>query len=37
VNLGYKKGYWDNDFCHKIAQSREDYNQLVEKYGDLEI
>ena len=37
VNLGYKRSYWENNFCHKIAQTREQYNQLIEKYGDLEI
>ena len=37
INLGYKSKYWENDFCHKIALSREEYNQLIEKYGELEL
>jgi glutaconate CoA-transferase subunit A len=37
VNLGYKRSYWEDDFCHKIAQTREEYNKLIEEHGDLEI
>lgn len=37
INLGYKRSYWENNFCHKIAQTKEEYNELIKKYGDLEI
>ncbi|TFG20701.1 MAG: CoA transferase subunit A [Promethearchaeota archaeon] len=37
INMGYKKKYWQNDFCHKIAQTREEYLEKVEKYGELEL
>ncbi|MHA1275434.1 MAG: CoA transferase subunit A [Promethearchaeota archaeon] len=43
VNLGYKQKYWKynerigGEFLHKIAQTREEYNQKTEKYGELDL
>lgn len=43
INLGYKKCYWRYDedvgeeFLHKLAQTREDYNEKLEEYGELEL
>jgi glutaconate CoA-transferase subunit A len=37
VNMGYKKKYWQNDFCHKIAQTREEYKKKVVEYGELDL
>jgi len=37
INMGFKKEYWQNDFCHKIAQYRDQYDEKVEKYGELEL
>ena len=43
INMGYKQKYWvyndrlHKDFCLKIAQTREEYNQKIEKYGELQI
>lgn len=37
INMGYKRKYWQNDFCHKIAQTREEYNKKVLEYGELEL
>ncbi len=42
VNLGYKKKYWEfnerlgMEFLHKIAQTREEYDQKTEEYGELD-
>lgn len=37
VNLGFKKTYWQDDFCYNIALTREEYKELTEKYGELEL
>lgn len=43
VNLGYKQRYWRHnervgeEFCHKIAQTREEYEEKTEEYGELEL
>ena len=37
INMGYKKKYWQNDFCNKIAQTREEYNKKLIEYGELEL
>lgn len=43
VNLGYKSKYWQfneriqNEFCLKLAQTREEYDEKTEKYGDLDL
>lgn len=37
INLGYKKKYWEGDFCHKIAQTREEYEKKVLEYGELDL
>ena len=37
VNLGYKRSYWEDDFCHKIGLTREEYEKLAEEEGELEI
>ncbi|MFX1258380.1 MAG: CoA transferase subunit A [Promethearchaeota archaeon] len=37
INLGYKKKYWQNDFCHKIALTREEYNKKILEDGELEL
>lgn len=37
INMGFKKEYWQKDFCHKIAQTKDQYCEKVEKYGELEL
>ncbi|MFO8019623.1 MAG: CoA-transferase [Promethearchaeia archaeon] len=37
INMGYKKKYWQDGFCHKIGQTRESYKEKTEEKGELEI
>ncbi|MHA1271941.1 MAG: CoA transferase subunit A [Promethearchaeota archaeon] len=43
VNLGYKQKYWryneriGEEFLFKFAQTREEYNQKTEEYGELDL
>lgn len=37
INMGYKKTYWQDDFCYNLALNREDYNELTEEEGELEL
>lgn len=43
VNLGYKQKYWNynervgEDFLLKIAQTRKEYQEKTEEYGELEL
>jgi len=37
VNMGYKQKYWQDDFCHKIAQTREQYKEKTLEYGELDL
>lgn len=43
VNLGYKQKYWrynervKEEFCHKIAQVRDEYQEKTEEYGELDL
>jgi glutaconate CoA-transferase subunit A len=37
VNLGYKKTYWQDDFCYNLALTREEYIELTEEGGELEL
>lgn len=37
INLGYKQTYWQDDFCHNLAITREEYEEMVEEEGELEL
>ena len=43
VNLGYKQKYWKynervgGEFLHKLAQTREEYNEKLKEYGELDL
>ncbi|MFX1275617.1 MAG: CoA transferase subunit A [Promethearchaeota archaeon] len=37
INIGYKKLYWQDGICTKLGLNREQYNELAEKYGELEL
>ncbi|MHA1148505.1 MAG: CoA transferase subunit A [Promethearchaeota archaeon] len=43
VNLGYKQKYWKynervgEEFLHKLAQTRKEYQEKTEEYGELDL
>ncbi|MBD3256422.1 MAG: CoA transferase subunit A [Candidatus Lokiarchaeota archaeon] len=37
INMGYKKKYWQDDFVQNLALTREEYNELAEEKGELEL
>ncbi|TFF97761.1 MAG: CoA transferase subunit A [Promethearchaeota archaeon] len=37
INMGYKKTYWQDDFCYNLAINREEYKKLTEEQGELEL
>ncbi len=37
INMGFKQPYWRDDFCHKIAQTKQEYNDKTIEYGELDL
>jgi len=37
VNMGYKQRYWQEDFIHNLALTRQEYEKLTEEEGELEL
>jgi len=37
INMGYKQSYWQEGLCTKLGINREQYDELAEKYGELDL